>query len=184
MNIYQSNIQRKDLSWINSDDESRVQERQQVKEQQIYWVKYCWVVPDLLKAPEFLLESNIYNTTIRRWTRGSEIILEIRKKAWILKVINKPIIYKLFIDFTNHKKKTNNPANIYLFKVNNRNTIKKCEICSKLTIKTPERRHWCRSGVLIVNFELLVFLLLPLNKQVNISWEMFTGRPSLGLWKI
>ena len=33
------------------------------------------------------------------------------------------------------------PANIYLFKVNNRNTRKRCEICSKLTIKTPERRH-------------------------------------------
>ena len=33
------------------------------------------------------------------------------------------------------------PANIYLFKVNNRNPKKSCEISSKLTIKTPERRH-------------------------------------------
>ena len=33
------------------------------------------------------------------------------------------------------------PANIYLFKVNIRNTKKRCEIYSKLTIKTPERRH-------------------------------------------
>ena len=24
---------------------------------------------------------------------------------------------------------------------------------SKLAIKTPDRRHWCRSGVFIVNFE-------------------------------
>ena len=30
---------------------------------------------------------------------------------------------------------------IYLFKVNNRNTRKRCEIRSKLTIKTPERRQ-------------------------------------------
>ena len=30
------------------------------------------------------------------------------------------------------------PANIYLCKVSNRNARKKCEICSKLTIKTPE----------------------------------------------
>ena len=30
---------------------------------------------------------------------------------------------------------------IYLFKVNNRNTRTRCEICSKLRIKTPERRH-------------------------------------------
>ena len=29
------------------------------------------------------------------------------------------------------------PANIYLFKVNSRNTRKKCKICSKLTMKTP-----------------------------------------------
>ena len=34
-----------------------------------------------------------------------------------------------------------NPAGIYLLKVNNRNTRTRCEICSKLTIKTPERRH-------------------------------------------
>ena len=34
----------------------------------------------------------------------------------------------------------NIPANIYLFKVNNRNTRKRCEIGSKLTTKTPERR--------------------------------------------
>ena len=32
------------------------------------------------------------------------------------------------------------PAGIYLLKVNNRNTRTRCEICSKLTIKTPERR--------------------------------------------
>ena len=31
------------------------------------------------------------------------------------------------------------PAGIYLLKVNNRNTRTKCEICSKLTIKTTER---------------------------------------------
>ena len=27
------------------------------------------------------------------------------------------------------------------------------KICSKLTLKTPERRHWRRSGVFIFNFE-------------------------------
>ena len=40
-----------------------------------------------------------------------------------------------------------------MFKVNNRNTRTRCEICSKLTIKTPERRQWRRSGFFIVNFE-------------------------------
>ena len=33
---------------------------------------------------------------------------------------------------------SDNPAVIYLLKVDNRNTRTRCEICSKLTIKTPE----------------------------------------------
>ena len=45
------------------------------------------------------------------------------------------------------------PSNISLFKVNNRNTRKSCEIHSKLTIKTLERHQWPRFSVLIVNFE-------------------------------
>ena len=62
----------------------------------------------------------------------------------------------------------NYPADIYLLKVNNRNTRTRCETSSKLTIKTPERRHWRHSGIFIVNFELvshlvLVFLSLTLN---------------------
>ena len=57
---------------------------------------------------------------------------------------------------------------IYLLKVNNRNNRTRCEICSELTIKIPERRQWRRSGIFIVNFEhilhlVLVFLLLTLN---------------------
>ena len=31
------------------------------------------------------------------------------------------------------------PPGILLLKVSNKNTIGRCEICSKLTIKTPER---------------------------------------------
>ena len=33
------------------------------------------------------------------------------------------------------------PNGNYMFKVNNRNTKTKCEICSKLAIKTPKRRR-------------------------------------------
>ena len=56
-----------------------------------------------------------------------------------------------------------------MLKVNNRNTRTMSEICSKLTIKTPEQRHLRRSGVFIVNFEhtlyhVLPFLLLTLNR--------------------
>ena len=71
--------------------------------------------------------------------------------------------------FYNEVAKQTIPAGIYLLEVNNGNTRTRCEICSKLRINTPERRHWRRSGVFIVNFEhishlALVFLLLTLNK--------------------
>ena len=56
-----------------------------------------------------------------------------------------------------------------LLKFNNRDTTTRPEICSKLTIKTPERHQWRRPGVFIVNSEhishlVLVSLLLTLNK--------------------
>ena len=65
------------------------------------------------------------------------------------------------------------PVKIYLLKVNNRDTTKRCKISSKLIIKTPERRHWRRSNVFIVNFEhnshlFLTFLLLT--EHESISW--------------
>ena len=63
------------------------------------------------------------------------------------------------------KKKFYNQANIYLFKVKNRNSRKRCEICSKSIIK----RHNDVVLFFFVNFEhisqlFLVFLLLNLSK--------------------
>ena len=67
-----------------------------------------------------------------------------------------------------------------MFKVNNRYTRTRCEICSKLTIKTPKRRHWRRFGVFIINFEhipylVLVFLLLTLSRLIpaRLTPELF-----------
>ena len=61
------------------------------------------------------------------------------------------------------------PANIYLFKVSNRNTRKSYEMFSKLTIKKPERRQQ-------LVFLLLTFSLTPFSRvsfadfeQVNVS---------------
>ena len=45
------------------------------------------------------------------------------------------------------------PAGTCTFKVNNRNTRTRCEICLKLIIKKAERRQWHRSDIFIVNFE-------------------------------
>ena len=48
------------------------------------------------------------------------------------------------------------PAKIYLFNVNNRNTRKRCEICSELIKETREWCHWHHSGVFIVDFEQII----------------------------
>ena len=60
------------------------------------------------------------------------------------------------------------PVNIQMFKVNNRNFRKRCEICpnNNNNTRTTSRR---RAGIFIVNFEhisyvFLVFLLLTLSK--------------------
>ena len=80
-----------------------------------------------------------------------------------------PKVFKNILQYSGDMKC--HPANIYLFKVNNRNSRKRFEICSKLTIKTPERSQWRRFVVFVANFKhiphlFLVFLLLTLNKQV------------------
>ena len=69
-----------------------------------------------------------------------------------------------------------NPAKNYMFKVNNRNTRARCEICSELTIKTLERCQWGCSDVFIVNSE---HVLTPCSsvtifkfEQVNAGWGM------------
>ena len=60
------------------------------------------------------------------------------------------------------------PTGIYLFKANNWNTRTVSEIYSNLTIKTPGRCQWSRSGI-FVNFEQIFnidpeFLMFTLNK--------------------
>ena len=50
-------------------------------------------------------------------------------------------VYEQFFAFGKHIWLTYFPANIHFFKVTNRSTRKKSEVCSKLTIKTSEKRH-------------------------------------------
>ena len=57
----------------------------------------------------------------------------------------------------------------YMFNVSSRNTRTRCEIFSKLTVKSPGRRHWRPSGVFIVYFGhishlFLVFVLSTLTR--------------------
>ena len=62
-----------------------------------------------------------------------------------------------------------NPANIYLFKFNNRKTRKRSEICSKLTIKTLTS-FWCFYCLLWIYFIPFSTVSIVDFKQVNAGW--------------
>ena len=56
-----------------------------------------------------------------------------------------------------------------------RNTKTTCEVCSKLTVETPERRQGHRSGVFIFNLEQISFIILLFSvvnfEQVKADWN-------------
>ena len=61
---------------------------------------------------------------------------------------------------------------------NNRNTRKRTKICSKVTIKAPERCQWPCYGVFIVNFEqvtagLLLACTISHNYYINFQKHLF-----------
>ena len=72
--------------------------------------------------------------------------------------------------------RTSYPDCIYLFNINKGKIRTIWEICPKFTMKTPEWRHWRRSGVFIVNFEQISQCFgVPVVDfdQVNIGWLAF-----------
>ena len=67
------------------------------------------------------------------------------KQEWlILNIFSALVCFFFYVEFECV------PAGIYLFKTGKRNTRAMYEICSKVTIKTPERCQLRRSGVFIV----------------------------------
>ena len=58
-------------------------------------------------------------------------------------------------DFTSGWENSSSPAGNFRFKVNDRNTKTRCQICTKLTIKTPDKFEH-------ILYLVLVFLLLTL----------------------
>ena len=80
---------------------------------------------------------------------------------------SKNIISTLFSlsKFNSHAHPGLVPTNIYMVKVNNRNTRKTGEICSKLTIISSYGRHWTYAiNSKDISYHFLVFLLLNLNR--------------------
>ena len=61
----------------------------------------------------------------------------------------------------------NSSTNIYLFIVNSSNTREGCEIYSKLTIKSLQRR----STAFIVNFEHISYLFTPFYSVSTVGFE-------------
>ena len=59
--------------------------------------------------------------------------------VWKLILPKRNVVFPLLLRGIGLNK--NSPVGNYMFKVNNRNSRTSCEISSKLTIKTPERRH-------------------------------------------
>ena len=63
-----------------------------------------------------------------------------------------------------------------MLKVDTEYTKGRCEICSKLTIRTLERRHRRRSGVFIVIFELISHFFLVFLMQTTLGKQMPAGK--------
>ena len=70
-----------------------------------------------------------------------------------------------------------------MFKNKKKTTRTRCEICSGLTIKTAKRRYFRRSGVLIVNFEHILHLVLVL-LVLTLSRQMPTGKMESNVIKL
>ena len=60
---------------------------------------------------------------------------------WLLPVISNTFDKSMNTLRTSNEGSASNPSGIYMRKVSKRNTRTRFEICSKLTIKIPERRH-------------------------------------------
>ena len=70
--------------------------------------------------------------------------------------------FHFITNFTNIKTNENRTLSVsttlltatkYILNENKRNTRKRCEICSMVSIKTLKQRHWRRFGVFTVNLE-------------------------------
>ena len=65
------------------------------------------------------------------------LLIAVVTKTWSAEVVaSKRSAKRVPSNMSSQDEGKSSPADIYMFKVNNRNNRKRCEICSKLTIKT------------------------------------------------
>ena len=110
--------------------------------------------PRPVKSPSSLIRHNCQK--IWSWLRRPKTILEIIKKTTFLEVIDKPIIYKFFKDFTNHRKKTILAVDLYPTLLNTRSTNETFQQSGKqdsfrhvlkslnFTLDSEDLLYWCK----------------------------------------
>ena len=94
--------------------------------------------------PNFYIKGGLYISFLCKLINGVSVLLQESKepshkginmsKTWAESLLRR-------VGFRWRVVTSSNPTGIYLLKVNNRNTKTRCEICSRLTIKTPKRRQ-------------------------------------------
>ena len=140
----------------------------------------CYAVTGSTAAPQFLISKTgeAYITELYCYSNGKSTLSESTKETLQQLVgnvlIESSFFLQSFLSLCYAEALFHSPANIYLFKVSNRKTRNRCEICSNLTI-TPMQLmsfwylFYCQlltdsaycSGVSIVDF-----------KQANASLEV------------
>ena len=165
----QWNSDKKDGSWLWQIEGKREREGERERERERV-NSQATVSPTRTKT---LLAFSLFGQTAGRLLRWHKSVNALSYSALLLnkKLCRSETIAGTLINLPQQKLDRINPVGNYLFKVNNRKTRTRCEICLKLTIKTPKRCHWCQSGVFFVNFEhilhlILVFLLITLSRQM------------------
>ena len=111
------------------------------------------------------LTQNVFRITIKK---PSIFIVDFQDISYLFQVFLLLTLNRLVFS------RQPNEANIYLFRVNNRKVRKRFQKCSKLAIKLPERRHWRRSGVCIVNFEHISYLFLVFLVSLQLTIDTFS----------
>ena len=96
---------------------------------------------------------------------------DVHSVNYLIKFQARPYILNYTLPYTFSKTW---PSRQFYIQIINKSTRTRCKIYSKLTIKTPERRHWFRSGVFIVNFEHISYIVLNVFivnfEEVNGTW--------------
>ena len=100
-----------------------------------------------------LCRGNMYSTCFGKAFRFRSVIRNNKTSFFVIRLAIEISVLKYVPKYAGKLRKNTGPgqmtilldiypATIYLFKVKNKNTRRRCETCSNLTIKTPEQCQW------------------------------------------